>query len=74
MSSEVLNLAAFLPPDATHHHEFRCFCGAWFPDRIHFDAHIRKHPGRFTICDCCNRVMPIGQWKVDSFGNFLQLD
>jgi hypothetical protein len=74
MSSEVSDLAALLPPDSTHHHEFGCFCGAWFPDRVHFDVHIRQHPGRFIICDCCNRIMPTGQWTVDSFGNFLSLD
>jgi hypothetical protein len=74
MGSEVPNLAAILPLATSHTREFKCFCGAWFLDRTHFDIHIRQHPGKFVICDCCNRTMPTGPWGVDRYGNFVPLD
>ena len=53
---------------------FRCFCGRWFPDRPRFDEHLVSHPGRFTVCDCCKRILPKGPWKIDRNYNFVPVE
>jgi hypothetical protein len=44
--------------ESLQHGGFRCFCGEWFPDRVHFDEHFGSHPDRPAVCDCCKRVLP----------------
>jgi hypothetical protein len=56
------------------HDGFKCFCEEWFPDRAHFDEHLESHPGKFTVCDCCRRVLPKGSWRVDENHNFVSVD
>lgn len=46
---------------------FKCFCGLSFSEREPFDAHLQStHPGSFSECKDCGRVLPKGQWRVEA--------
>ena len=74
MSSEVESHIVQLPSDNPQRGGFKCFCGDWFPSRDLFDGHLRQHPGKFTVCKCCNRILPKGSRAVDEYSNFVSAD
>jgi hypothetical protein len=50
---------------------FQCYCGLSFPERDLLDEHLRStHPDKIVFCSDCGRVLPKGQWRVDSEGTF----
>ena len=71
MSGQVTTVIGQPLADNPQRGGFRCFCGEWFPSRIPFDEHLKSHPGKFAVCDCCKRVLPKGSWRVDEDGTFI---
>ena len=76
MSRETAVLAELPPAAAEERAGFRCFCGRWFPDRAAFDVHFAdaRHPGRFSECADCGRVLPKCSWRVDGSGTYECVD
>ncbi len=73
MSQQAVVITAQGPKTDPQHDGFKCFCGDWFPNRELFDEHLKDHPGSFTVCDDCKRILPKGAWTVDESGNFVSV-